>query len=187
MLILKIKDRGHFINIPGMAPMRTPVNIKADKLDLRLAELALRKANIRNYEIVAVEEVHEPKKEEIKYVEIPVKEAPQDDRIEKLEKMMELLLARELEKPVQKREQISKQLEDLEKLLTGISGKESIVVEKDSPIVEEIDELYIPRVDTNGMKMKGEATKKTVKQDKGDRDEEADLLSRLLVNNKGEL
>lgn len=185
MIILKIKDKGHFINIPGLPPLRTPVNIKADRVDLRLAEIALRKANIKNYEIVSVEEVHEPKKEEISYVEIPVKEDP-DNKISKLESMVELLLSREIEKTTGNREQINEKLERFEKILLERTNRQSIeVYTNGDPIIEELEEMYIPEVDIEGMKIKGDTTKEVFKQDE-DFNENADLLADLLIN-KGEM
>lgn len=188
MLILKIKDRGHFINIPGLPPLRTPVNVKADRLDLRLAEMALRRANIKNYEIVSVEEVQEPKKQEVKYVEIPIKERDDGSKIEKLEAMLELLLSRELEKTTDNREQINKKLDSLEKLIIEKSNRDPIEITKNSsdPIIEEIeDSVFIPSIDIDDMKLKGESGKKIIKQE--DKfDENADLLASLL-GSKGDL
>lgn len=183
MLILKIKDKGHYINIPGLPPLRTPVNIKADKLNLNLAEVALRKANIKNYQIISVEEVHEPKKEEIKYVEIPVK-IENDDKISKLEAMVELLLSREIEKTSESREQITNKLDRFEKILLERTKPKSIESNED-PVVEELDVVYVPEVDIQGMEIKGDSTKETIKQEE-DFDENANLLADLLMN-KGDL
>jgi len=185
MLILTKNDKGHFINIPGLPPLRTPVNIKADRIDLRLAEIALRRANIKNYQIIAVEEVHEPKKEEISYVEIPVKEND-NNKIAKLEGMVEMLLSSEIEKTTGNREQINERLDKFERILLERTNRQPIEVHsKDDPIVEELDVMYIPEVDIEGMTLKGDSNKEIIKQDQ-DFDEDADLLANLLMD-KGDI
>ena len=53
-LKLKIADRGLIVEIPGIAPVRTPADIDISKIDINLVVAHLRKAGINNYKIVSV-------------------------------------------------------------------------------------------------------------------------------------
>ena len=56
---------------------------------------------------------------------------------------------------------------------------------RDEPVlkqkIEELeDETFIPSIDLDNLELKGKSSKKTIKQDKTDIDDSADLLSRII-------
>ena len=51
MIILKIPEPGHTIDLPGIQTVRSPVEIDITKLDARLVMMHLAKAGIKKYEI----------------------------------------------------------------------------------------------------------------------------------------
>ena len=110
--------------------------------------------------------------------------------------MLAALLEKQLATKPEKSEQITDKLNKLETLTQKILEKDIKVVERvvqqsvkktkakkfeDEPEIEELDTTFIPNIDTSKMKLKGKS-KKTVKQDKHDIDDSADLLSRIMGN-----
>ena len=53
MIILKIKQRGLFIEIPGSSPTRTPAEIDITKCNIMVVDTYLRKLGITDYEILS--------------------------------------------------------------------------------------------------------------------------------------
>ena len=194
MLILKIKDKGLYIEIPGALPTRTPAEIDITKCNLAIVDTYLRKNGITNYQIMSVSQ-HEkiiPKPPKIEDGSINQKLINQ--RFSNLERMMAQLLENQQATPPKNKEQITDKLDKLETLSKQILEKEPKVVKQvvqtsvkkskakkfeDEPDIEELDTKFIPSIDTSKMKLKG-ASKKTVKQDKHDIDDSADLLSRIM-------
>jgi len=185
-LKLKIKDKGLMVEIPGLPPTRTPADIDISKLDLNLVITNLRKHGINNYKIVSVigdgieKTIVAPqvvKKKEVKSLEV-------DKRFKKLEDMMIELLGRKIEsKSDLSQEQITNKLDNLEKL---IERQKYVVVpstDSDEPVIEELDERFIPEIDVGGMSLKGDTSKIDVESDDSV-DETADLLSSIRKEEK---
>ena len=196
MLILKIKDKGLFVDIPGALPTRTPAEIDISKCNLSLVDTYLRKMGITNYQILSA-----PKEKVIpKPSNMPdgsIDQKTLNKRFTKLEEMVAKLLSEKQEDKSENSEQITDKLNKLEILATKLLEKEPKVIErvvtksvatktektrkiKKEPEIEELDnETFIPDIDISNMKMKG-ASKKTIKQDSVDLDDSADLLSRIM-------
>jgi hypothetical protein len=193
MVILKIKDRGLFIDIPGASPTRSPAEIDISKCNLTQIDVYLRKMGVKEYEIIS------RKKEKIKIKKNVTrtpknhksrnpKKDPNNDRIDRLEKMMEALLEKSLADNPTNSEQITNKLDKLEKLTQKIAEKETTVVEKsiEPPIkkaklkTKSKDSTFVPKIDTSGMKIKS-TSKQKVKQEL-DVDDNVDLLSRIMGN-----
>lgn len=202
MLILKISDKGHYIEIPGMAPFRTPVEANISHVSINLVVSKLQAQGIKKFEIVsdtkgkekiltqndfAVEK--KPKKsKEVKQNE------KYEERINKLETMIAKLVEKQGGNESSNQEQITNKLSSIEKLLMNQSTQKVIhvtekkeskkpikrKVKKKEPVVEEMDNVFIPSINTDGMKIKGGESRKTIKQDKRDIDDSADMLSRIL-------
>ena len=196
MLILKIKEKGLFVEIPGALPTRTPAEIDISKCNLSAVDMYLRKNGIKNYQILSVAngEVKQPKPPKIPDASIDQKVI--NKRFSNLENMLAALLEKQLATKPEKSEQITDKLNKLETLTQKILEKDIKVVERvvqqsvkktkakkfeDEPEIEELDTTFIPNIDTSKMKLKGKS-KKTVKQDKHDIDDSADLLSRIMGN-----
>ena len=187
MIRLKIKEAGHTIAIPGMSVFRSPVNLDISKLDIRIVSMYLKTSGITKYEIVAennegAKEVYTqkdfspPKKRKTK----TKKDSRSDARFEKLEKMMEIILEREVRNDSSNEEQIYNKLDKLEKLVkTGavIRDVQKEDFENSDPEIEELDS-FIPEVDISGMKLNSDNIK-TVKQDSDELEDAADMLSGL--------
>ena len=197
MLILKIRDKGMYVHIPGTLPTHTPADIDVSKCNLSLVYTYLRQMGIKKFEIVSSGENKIIKAPDMKDSSIDQKVINQ--RFSKLERMMEMLLQQKTEDKTENSEQITKKLNQLETLAKKLLEKEPTVVEKQAaprrsgsvvksrvkkkaePQIEEIDDTFIPEIDVSGMKMKG-ASKQTVKRDEMDIDDSVDLLSRIMGN-----
>lgn len=187
MIILKIRQKGLFLNIPGLLPTRTPAEIDITRCDLAVISTYLRKEGVVDYEIIA----RAPKKENI-----PIESAPNipdamidqkiiNQRFHRLENLMEQLLRKEVDKKEIKSEQITNRLQKIESIaeeilksrpLTETELKQKL---KREPKIEELDDKFIPSIDVSGLKMRSSSTT-SIKQKKSDIDDSADLLSRLV-------
>jgi len=194
MIILKILQKGLYVEIPGTLPTRTPAEIDISKCNLSMVDMYLRKSGISNYQILS-SVVDEP----IKLKPPIMKDSSIDQqvinkRFSNLEKMLAQLVENQLVNKPKNSEQITDKLNKLEELSNKILKKKPEVVNQvvrvsnkkangkrfeDEPEIEELTSKFIPEIDITNMKMKGGA-KKTIKQDKVDIDDSADLLSRIM-------
>jgi len=185
MIKLKIKEPGHTVAIPGLKVFRSPVDVDISKLDIRVVSMYLKSSGIEKYEIIAEMDGNKetytqkdfdlPKKKKVK----PQKD---DARFGRLEKMMEILIARDLGKSDTDSEQINNKLDKLEKLFNSDRGASRVVNKpKGGRIEPEIEELdsFIPEVDISDMKLSSENIKKVKQEDDGQEDA-ADILSGLM-------
>lgn len=192
MITLIIKEKGHMINIPGIAPFRTPAKIDVSHVKLNLILGSLKNVGINDYEIVAKED-----KEEITYTkedfELPKKTGESsaelnkiNERFNRIEGILKNLLKKSSSEKTSSEEQITNKLNDLEELSKRILEKEAVreIVYTSSkekskrPVVEDLDdELYIPNIYIDDMELKGSASEKIGEVD--DAEEAADMLSRL--------
>ena len=181
MLVLKIDDKGLFLEIPGTKPTRTPAEIDITKCDLSSVNTYLRKHGIRRFNILSREE--KPKVKVPTQNDIPLNNI--NSRFTRLEKMVEALLEKQANNSPEK-EQITEKLDRLEKLTRKLLSSDKTVTEKvksskvkkSDPKVEELD-TFIPEINVSDMKIKG-SVKSGIKQDKIDLDDSADLLSRIM-------
>ena len=190
MITLKIKEAGHTIAIPGLKVMRSPVELDISKLDIRVVSMYLKTSGIEKYEIVA--KTPQGEKETYTNKDFDVvekrkskpKQSDADIKIKKLESMMEILLARELGKSSENKEQINNKLDNLEKLFqSGIQVVDKSPARRDilkggEPEIEELDS-FIPEVDISNMKLSSDNIK-TVKQEDDGIEDAADALSGLI-------
>jgi len=194
MIILKILQKGLYVEIPGTLPTRTPAEIDISKCNLSMVDMYLRKSGISNYQILS-SVVNEP----IKLKPPIMKDSSIDQqvinkRFSNLENMIAQLVENQLANKPKNSEQITDKLNKLEELSNKILKKKPEVVNQvvqvsnkktngkrfeDEPEIEELTSKFIPEIDITNMKMKGGA-KKTIKQDKVDIDDSADLLSRIM-------
>jgi hypothetical protein len=194
MITLRIKKKGHFIEIPGMSPFRTPVEANISHVSIPLVVSALKSQGVAKFEIISdtvgKEQVLTQKDFIVKKKDIEEYEKEgYEDRFNKLEFLMKKLLQKqESETPLNK-EQITNRLNSIEKLLKRKEPTRVIHVTKDQdeskkvekePKVEELEDTFIPNIDLEGFEMKGESSQESIKQDKLDIDDSADLLSRII-------
>ena len=193
-LKLKITDKGLMVEIPGIAPIRTPVEIDISKIDINLVIAVLRRSGINNYRIVSVTEdgiektISVPQELKKKVKDKYPSDSSVDKRFDRLEGMMVNLLTQKNEsKNILNQEQITNKLNKLEKLTQSIvNGQQHTVVytnKLDEPVIEEMNEVFIPDIDLDGMSLKG-TTGKTIEVMEDNIDEAADLLSSITRKEK---
>lgn len=188
MIVLKIKEKGHLIDIPGMLPVRTPVEMNINKCKVDLVITSLRRQGIKNYEITEIDNVPTKKVKPEQSPKMVVKEDKSyrheiNKKFSNLEKMISELVINRTGNTNENKEQITDKLETLELLTRQLLDKQlgemlEEKLTKDEPEIEEL-EKFIPDVDIKGMEIKGKTTKITIQQDEVDQDD-VDLLSRLL-------
>jgi len=194
MITLRIKKKGHFIDIPGMPPFRTPVEANISHISISLVVSALKSQGVTKFEIISdtvgkervlTQKDFITKKKDIKEYE----KENYKDRFNKLEFLMNKLLRKQASETPLNKEQITNRLNSIERLLKKKESVRIIRVTKDQdengkiekePKVEELEDIFIPNIDLEGFEIKGEASQKSIKQDKLDIDDSADLLSRII-------
>ena len=190
MITLKINEKGHLIELPGVAHFRSPAKVNISNIKLPLIITTLNNLGVRDYEIIS----REGDKEKIytkKDFEKPKKKKKEDltkinERFNKIEKLLYALAKKDSKKHIPE-EQITNKLKVLEELSQRILEKESIreivyTSSKDTgktPIIEELDEdTFIPTIDISDLKLKGGSSSEKIGEIEG-AEEAADLLSRL--------
>jgi ribosomal protein L5 len=200
-IILKIKDKGHLVEIPGVAPFRTPAKINVTTADIRNIIGHLKACGIEEYEIIASTDKGDKEVYTQEDFELPKKEVSKSDsenykkqidkRFNKLEKMIVNLAAKKVSNPNNNKEQITNKLEKLEliaqKILDEANVREVIYTKIPGKIdvdnIEELEDAYIPEVDISDMKMVSTGVE-TLKQDADDIEDAADILSNLTGKNR---
>jgi len=187
LIILKVKQKGHLVDIPGVASFRTPAEVDISNAEINLVIFSLKNCGIDDFEITTKEE----KKKTIKKDKTELskkekmKEVMMEERFNRLERMIANLSQKSASEKNIPEEQITNKLNDLEVLSKRILEKEIVrqIVytdkdKRDDPIVEELyEEAFIPKIDISEMKMKGSSTETIGTLD--DVDESADALSKL--------
>lgn len=186
MIILKIKDSGYTISIPGLTTVRSPVEIDISRVKIKPTILYLKSIGVLRYEIVEknniLPDLSETKvmyKQGDDYLET-------GDRLDNIESMLKTLLENNNNDTDFKLSHITKKLEKIE---DSIKNKRSYKIHEkmfqekieEDPEIEEL-ESFIPDVDIDEMKIKSDV--KSFKKDFQSAEEAADLLS-LLRTKKG--
>lgn len=186
MIFLKVKEKGHYLEIPGLSPFRTPVKANITHVSIGMVVAALKRQGIVKFEIVSDipgKEQHLTQDDFKDKVQIKSKEKDKESKlgkkISKLENMIAKLLTQKTSKSTPNQEQITKRLDSIEGLILSGSMRapSGEVQEGDGPVIEELD-TFIPEVDIGGMKMSGTSVEEKMR-DEDDTDEAADLLSSI--------
>jgi len=195
VITLRVKEKGHLIEIPGMSPFRTPADVDVSRIGIRTVIGHLQVCGITDYEVVAVgpkgdrevykQEDFAPKKKKKKVD--PYKKQI-EGRFDKLEKMISMLFNREIKRNENSnKEQITEKLDQLERISQEILKKQKIdgVVYQDSKKKDDEDDLaFIPEVDTKGLKLKSSSARSLKQDQKEEIDDAAKSLSKLLGGRK---
>ena len=189
------------VEIPGVAPFRTPAKINVTNTDIRTVIGHLKACGIEEYEIVATTEKGERqvyKKEDFELLTKEVKtttfnyEEQIDKRFNKLEKMISNLAAKKVGSPENNMEQITNKLEKLEVITQNILDEATVrelfytktpnqIIRDDN--IEELEDAFIPEVDISDMKMVSSGVQ-IFKQDDNEIENAADMLSNLTGKNR---
>ncbi len=195
MIILNIREKGHLIEIPGMASFRTPAKVDISKGDVRTIVGYLNICNITDYDIVASKdgsrEVYNAKDFNPVRTQVKkkVKQKQPDKKLEKRMQRMERMLEKlsetsgddspkNVEQTTNQMDRFQKEMMDAIKNISVRGGSN----ESDKSVKDELeDEVapFIPEIDTKGMKLRSHGKHKTIKKDE-DTDDAADALSKLL-------
>lgn len=194
MITLRVKEKGHLIEIPGLAPFRTPADIDVSKIGIRKVIGHLQVNGITEYEIVAIgpkgdREVYnrhdfEPKKKK-KKVDPYKKEI--ESRFDKLENMILSLFTREKKRNDDlNKEQITETLDRLERMSEEILKERKTVgvIYKESKRKVDDEVAFIPKIDIEGLKLRSSSVKSLKQDQKEAIDDAADSLSNLLGGSK---
>jgi len=200
MIILKIAEKGQYIEIPGMPPFRTPAEANISHVSINLVVSRLQAQGIKKFQIISDTKGKEtvlnqsdfavnkkPKKAQAHEIEKAKKAKEQDleKRFTQLETLITNLVKKQSEPPSDQ-EQITNKLSSIEKLLQKKTTTRVVHVsekkggKKKEPKIEEMDETFIPEINLDGLHVKGETSKESLNQDKADIDDSADLLSRIM-------
>lgn len=189
MIILKIKQLGQLISIPGIPECRSPVEIDISKLDIRIVMMNLNNNNIRDYEIISKEKPKKPK--QIK-TQLPPKINKNNSTSKRLE-ILERIIIDNLQLQTndnKTREHILNRIDDLENTLikNKINIKNKVNNKKESNYVynnsnPEIDTFFIPEIDIENMKISSSDKFQEVKQEI-DLEESVGILEEFMDNKK---
>lgn len=182
MIKLKVIQKGIFLEIPGIKPIRTPAEVDITNIDITLVLSYLRKNGINRYQIISEDEKTKIK-EIITETDIKKKtkyDSDIDKKINNLESMMTKLLELQQAKSKLDLEQIPKRFNQLETKVNNNISKEKIK----KPEIEELDLSFIPEIDLSTMEVKGTTTHNVINQENEDLEDKADLLSRLINNSE---
>jgi hypothetical protein len=179
LIILKVTQRGHLVDIPGLSRFRTPAEINISNCSIDLVRACLKNQGIETYEIFTKDDpkiVKDEKKNLKKNVSIDI-----EKRLSKIEKLIESLNKKDSEKNIPE-EQIKNKLLILEELSKKILERENIreivYTSTKEPIVEDLDEeVFIPEIDISDLEMKGSSGETIATRD--DVDEAVNALSQL--------
>ncbi len=181
---LIIKEKGRFVEIPGVSSFRTPAKVDVTKVKLSILIQSLHSCGINNYELVSTD-----KKGEVIYTEedfsLPEKkktDSKMDNRLDKLEGLLLKLVSSGSGHKVDSSEQITKRLNKIEGMIR--KGQKIVYHEipEGSPIVEELEDQFIPEIDVSEMEISGKVTEVIDKKSEKEINDSADLLSNLTKN-----
>jgi len=191
MLTLRIKSKGQMVQLPGVAPFRTPATMDVSKMKVRNLIGYLTASGIEDYEIVATSD--KGVVEVYKKADFDLLKKKEDDpnigykknidkRFNKLEKLIGKLISKQdSQKTTNKEQTIDDKLNRIERLLEESSVRQVVYTktegEKDVKI-EELEDAFIPEVDVSDMKMSSSGAK-ILEQDSDDIEGSANLLSGL--------
>jgi hypothetical protein len=196
MIILYIKEKGQLIELPGMAPFRTPAKIDISKIDIRKVIGHLKVNGIKNYKVIAEDKKGSKEIYTAKDFDVKSKKKKADphkkeiyERFNRLESMIEALIKKEARNDNKKEEQITEKLNELEKLSKEILKREpKTITTKDKVVGQKWDDdeevtRFIPEVDIENMELKSSSVK-SVKEEKKELEDNVDALSKFLGRKK---
>lgn len=193
MIILKIKDKGLYVEIPNVTPFRTPAEVDISHTSMHLVASKLQAQGINQFEIISDTRGKEKKYNQDDFMDRAAqvqKVRSQEKRIKALEKKIQDLVKQIPSQNSEKEEQINKKLDSITELLLKQSQNPQVIIQqeqerktsyetkkmKKEPVEEK--EFFVPKADIKGFSTKGSSTK-TTERDETDVDSIVDLLSNL--------
>jgi len=183
---LIIKEKGMFIDIPGLTSFRTPAEVDVTKVKLSLLIQSLHSAGVVNYEIVSTDKKGQQiyTGEDFKIPEKTQKDNELNNRLDRVESLLLKLVSSGPSQKVNSSEQITNRLNRIESMIR--KGQKIVYRESDlydSPKIEELDnDRFIPEINVSEMKISGKTTEVIEKKSNKEIDDAVDLLSSLTKN-----
>jgi hypothetical protein len=199
MVILRIREKGHYLELPGMNPVRTPVEIDITRLSLPIVAAKLLSMGISDWEIVS--ETGTGDKKIYKKDDFLPKTEKKDTSFTEFLKFIDKRFKRfenaikEIERRVQEKDKTDKEqnsvkhsLERLETLIKGIKPTQITIDEfktaqESKKKFEDDTETFIPEITTDSLRMSGEASLDKHKRSE-DTESLADALSQMTKRRK---
>lgn len=145
MIKLYIRDKGFLINIPGLAPFRTPAEVDVSLGDVKRVEVELRKMGINNF-VIKYENDEQIKKTKVKGKSI-------------VKKIVEKIVGPTIIKETIDVDQLHKRFDNIDKILSEIVRRPNELhnlIEYKKPEKEKVEEDgFIPTIDTSDIKLGG--------------------------------
>lgn len=185
-LKLIIREKGRYVEIPGIPPFRSPAKVDVSKVKISILIQSLHSCGVTDYELVSTNKQGETITYNKNDFELPEKKPDNskiENRLERLEDLLLTLLSKNKGQKTNNSEQITNRLSRIERMLK--SGK--VVSSTDyinQPVVEEMEDQFIPTIDIENMKSSGKAVNVVSKTSKKDIDDAVDLLSSLTNGGK---
>jgi len=184
-LKLIIKEKGRYIEIPGISSFRTPAEVDVTKVKLSILIQSLHSCGVTNYEIVSTD-----KKGKRIYTEEDFKEPKKDlktdevnNRLDRLEDLLIKLVSKGTSQKSNNSEQITNRLNRIERMIR--TGQKVVYRETPAdgtPLVEELEDQFIPDINVSEMSISGKTTEVVEKKSSKEIDDAVDLLSSLTKN-----
>jgi len=185
---LIIKEKGMYIDIPGLSPFRTPAEVDVTKVKLSLLIQSLHSCGIVNYEIISTDKKGQRiyTEEDFQIPEKKQKDTELNDRLDRVENLLLKLVSGGPSQKTNNSEQITNRLNRIEMM---IRKGQKIIYHKDeindSPRIEELDnDQFIPDINVIDMEISGNTTEVVAKKSDKEIDDAVDLLTNL-TNNGG--
>lgn len=175
---LIIREKGRYVELPGVPPFRSPAKVDVTKIKLSLLVQALHSCGVSNYELISSDHKEETNLEED--FKFPEKNENNNRLSKKLDGVTDLLvklISKGSGKKVNNSEQITNRLNRIESMLK--QGVKNIHVSNEDPVLEEPNDQYIPEIDVSEMQIKGKTSDVVDQRNEKEIDAAVDLLSSL--------
>lgn len=149
MIILKVNQPGHVLHLRGLKPVRTPVSIDVTDLDMNYLQTELRKQGLKGYEIKY--SLQEQKQnlptytEKITIIDTTPKLEEIDNKLDKLEILVQELIDRKSEVHIIEKEGIGEKESHTEKEISFVPTIDSSV-----SLSKELDTVEVEKEEING-------------------------------------
>jgi len=183
---LIIKEKGRYVNIPGIPEFRSPAKVDVTKIKLSLLIPSLHSCGIVNYELVSTDNKGQTvySGEELQPPEKKQKDNELNNRLDRVESLLLKLVSDESSHKGNSSEQITNRLNRIERMIR--KGQKIVyheVSSDKSPKIEELDDdKFIPEIDVSEMQLSGKTTVVVGEKSDEDVNDAVDLLSSLTKN-----
>lgn len=180
-LNLVIKEKGRYVKIPGLPPFRSPAKVDVSKIKIPVLIQSLHSCGVSDYKIVSVDENKIYTKTDFESHDKNRDNLKLEKRLGRLEDLLITVLSSNYSQNNNESEQITNRLSLIEQILRKGVRPSTEIDDKIEPVIEEIEDIFIPSIDVDNMTMSSssKSTEVITKKSKHDVDDAVDLLSSL--------